>query len=162
MNNLNELKHFLTAAQAGSFTKAAAQLGVSTSALSHSIRKLEEELKIKLFNRTTRSLATTEAGEQLFQQLLPLFAQIDDHLDALSSFRDSLSGKLRINGADYSFMLLWEKFDSFMQRYPEVELELTSDMKLTDIVAGRFDAGIRLGESLEQDMIAVKVSDFTQ
>ncbi|MFZ7109157.1 LysR family transcriptional regulator, partial [Avibacterium avium] len=155
MNNLNELKHFLTAAQAGSFTKAAAQLGVSTSALSHSIRKLEEELKIKLFNRTTRSLATTEAGEQLFQQLLPLFAQIDDHLDALSSFRDSLSGKLRINGADYSFMLLWEKFDSFMQRYPEVELELTSDMKLTDIVAGRFDAGIRLGESLEQDMIAV-------
>lgn len=162
MNNMNELKHFLTAAQAGSFTKAAAQLGVSTSALSHSIRKLEEELKIKLFNRTTRSLATTEAGEQLFQQLLPLFAQIDDHLDALSSFRDSLSGKLRINGADYSFMLLWEKFDSFMQRYPEVELELTSDMKLTDIVAGRFDAGIRLGESLEQDMIAVKVSDFTQ
>ncbi|BFQ93107.1 hypothetical protein SMUG_08890 [Gallibacterium anatis] len=162
MNNLNELKYFLIAAQAGSFTKAAAQLGVSTSALSHSIRKLEEELKIKLFNRTTRSLATTEAGEQLFQQLLPLFAQIDDHLDALSSFRDSLSGKLRINGADYSFMLLWEKFDSFMQRYPEVELELTSDMKLTDIVAGRFDAGIRLGESLEQDMIAVKVSDFTQ
>lgn len=162
MNNMNELKHFLTAAQAGSFTKAAAQLGVSTSALSHSIGKLEEELKIKLFNRTTRSLATTEAGEQLFQQLLPLFAQIDDHLDALSSFRDSLSGKLRINGADYSFMLLWEKFDSFMQRYPEVELELTSDMKLTDIVAGRFDAGIRLGESLEQDMIAVKVSDFTQ
>ena len=162
MNNMNELKHFLTAAQAGSFTKAAAQLGVSTSALSHSIRKLEEELKIKLFNRTTRSIATTEAGEQLFQQLLPLFAQIDDHLDALSSFRDSLSGKLRINGADYSFMLLWEKFDRFMQRYPEVELELTSDMKLTDIVAGRFDAGIRLGESLEQDMIAVKVSDFTQ
>lgn len=107
MNNLNELKYFLIAAQAGSFTKAAAQLGVSTSALSHSIRKLEEELKIKLFNRTTRSLATTEAGEQLFQQLLPLFAQIDDHLDALSSFRDSLSGKLRINGADYSFMLLW-------------------------------------------------------
>lgn len=162
MNNLNELKYFLIAAQAGSFTKAAAQLGVSTSALSHSIRKLEEELKIKLFNRTTRSLATTEAGEQLFQQLLPLFAQIDDHLDALSSFRDSLSGKLRINGADYSFMLLWEKFDRFMQRYPEVELELTSDMKFTDIVAGRFDAGIRLGESLEQDMIAVKVSDFTQ
>ncbi len=162
MNNMNELKHFLTAAQAGSFTKAAAQLGVSTSALSHSIGKLEEELKIKLFNRTTRSLATTEAGEQLFQQLLPLFAQIDDHLDALSSFRDSLSGKLRINGADYSFMLLWEKFDRFMQRYPEVELELTSDMKFTDIVAGRFDAGIRLGESLEQDMIAVKVSDFTQ
>lgn len=162
MNNMNELKHFLTAAQAGSFTKAAAQLGVSTSALSHSIRKLEEELKIKLFNRTTRSIATTEAGEQLFQQLLPLFAQIDDHLDALSSFRDSLSGKLRINGADYSFMLLWEKFDRFMQRYPEVELELTSDMKFTDIVAGRFDAGIRLGESLEQDMIAVKVSDFTQ
>lgn len=162
MNNLNELKYFLIAAQAGSFTKAAAQLGVSTSALSHSIRKLEEELKIKLFNRTTRSLATTEAGEQLFRQLLPLFAQIDDHLDALSSFRDSLSGKLRINGADYAFMVLWEKFDRFMQRHPEVELELTSDMKFTDIVAGRFDAGIRLGESLEQDMIAVKVSDFTQ
>ncbi|MFZ7223909.1 LysR family transcriptional regulator, partial [Avibacterium avium] len=155
MNNLNELKYFLIAAQAGSFTKAAAQLGVSTSALSHSIRKLEEELKIKLFNRTTRSIATTEAGEQLFQQLLPLFAQIDDHINALSRFRNSLNGKLRINGADYAFMVLWEKFDSFMQRHPEVELELTSDMKFTDIVAGRFDAGLRLGESLEQDMIAV-------
>ncbi|MFZ7129654.1 LysR family transcriptional regulator [Avibacterium avium] len=163
MNNLNELKYFLIAAQAGSFTKAAAQLGVSTSALSHSIRKLEEQFKLKLFNRTTRSLATTEAGEQLFQQLLPLFAQIDDHINALSQFRHSLSGKLRINGSDHAFTyVLWDKLVHFIQSYPEVELELVSDMKFIDIIAGRFDADIRLGESLEQDMITVRISDDMQ
>lgn len=145
IDNINELRTFIVAAQQGSFTKAAAKLGVSTSALSHSIRKLEEQLNIKLFNRTTRSIATTEAGEQLFQNLLPLFEGIEDNLNALSTFRDTISGKLRINGNDHAFLcVIWDKLMAFMARYPEVELELTSDLKFVDIVAGRFDAAFAL------------------
>ena len=163
IDNMNELRSFIIVAQTGSFTKAAARLGVSTSALSHSMRKLEEQLKIKLFNRTTRSVATTEAGEQLFKQLYPLFESIEDNVNALSTFRDTLNGTLRINGADHSFMYgIWDKLLVFMEKYPEVKLELTSDMKFTDIVAGRFDAGIRLGREVDQDMIAVRISDDMQ
>ncbi len=163
IDNMNELRSFIIVAQTGSFTKAAARLNVSTSALSHSMRKLEEQLKIKLFNRTTRSVATTEAGEQLFRQLLPLFESIEDNINALSTFRDTLNGTLRINGADHVFMYaIWDKLLVFMEKYPEVKLELTSDMKFTDIVAGRFDAGIRLGREVDQDMIAVRISDDMQ
>ena len=163
IDNMNELRSFIIVAQTGSFTKAAARLNVSTSALSHSMRKLEEQLKIKLFNRTTRSVATTEAGEQLFRQLLPLFESIEDNINALSTFRDTLNGTLRINGADHVFMYaIWDKLLVFMEKYPEVKLELTSDMKFTDIVAGRFDAGIRLGKEVDQDMIAVRISDDMQ
>ncbi|MDD7544939.1 LysR family transcriptional regulator [Actinobacillus porcinus] len=163
IDNMNELRSFIIVAQTGSFTKAAARLNVSTSALSHSMRKLEEQLKIKLFNRTTRSVATTEAGEQLFRQLLPLFESIEDNINALSTFRDTLNGTLRINGADHVFIYaIWDKLLNFMEKYPEVKLELTSDMKFTDIVAGRFDAGIRLGREVDQDMIAVRISDDMQ
>lgn len=163
IDNMNELRSFIIVAQTGSFTKAAARLNVSTSALSHSMRKLEEQLKIKLFNRTTRSVATTEAGEQLFRQLLPLFESIEDNINALSTFRDTLNGTLRINGADHVFMYaIWDKLLVFMEKYPEVKLELTSDMKFTDIVAGRFDAGIRLGKEVDQDMITVRISDDMQ
>ncbi|AFI86791.1 LysR family transcriptional regulator [Aggregatibacter actinomycetemcomitans] len=163
IDNINELRTFITAAQEGSFTKAAAKLDVSTSALSHSIRKLEEQLNIKLFNRTTRSIATTEAGEQLFQNLLPLFESIEDNLNALSTFRNTLKGKLRINGNDHVFLfILWDKLMAFAEQYPEMELELTSDTKFVDIVAGRFDAGIRLGSDVAQDMIAVRLSDKMQ
>ncbi|MBN6070025.1 LysR family transcriptional regulator [Aggregatibacter actinomycetemcomitans] len=163
IDNINELRTFITAAQEGSFTKAAAKLGVSTSALSHSIRKLEEQLNIKLFNRTTRSIATTEAGEQLFQNLLPLFESIEDNLNALSTFRNTLKGKLRINGSDHVFLfVLWDKLMAFAEQYPEMELELTSDTKFVDIVAGRYDAGIRLGSDVAQDMIAVRLSDKMQ
>ncbi|KYK77937.1 LysR family transcriptional regulator [Aggregatibacter actinomycetemcomitans serotype e str. SC936] len=163
IDNINELRTFITAAQEGSFTKAAAKLNVSTSALSHSIRKLEEQLNIKLFNRTTRSIATTEAGEQLFQNLLPLFESIEDNLNALSTFRDTLKGKLRINGNDHVFLfVLWDKLMAFSAQYPEMELELTSDTKFVDIVAGRYDAEIRLGSDVAQDMIAVRLSDKMQ
>lgn len=163
IENMNELRSFIVVAQTGSFTKAAAHLGVSTSALSHSMRKLEAQLKIKLFNRTTRSVATTEAGEQLFTQLFPLFERIEDNVNALSTFRDTLNGTLRINGADHAFLyVIWDKLLAFMHKYPEVKLELTSDMKLADIVAGRFDAGIRLGNAVDQDMIAVRISEDMQ
>ncbi|OOF52187.1 LysR family transcriptional regulator [Rodentibacter trehalosifermentans] len=163
IENMNELRSFIVVAQTNSFTKAAARLSVSTSALSHSMRKLEEQLKIKLFNRTTRSVSTTEAGEQLFKKLFPLFESIEDNINALSTFRDTLNGTLRINGADHSFLYaIWDKLLAFMQKYPEVNLELTSDMKFADIVAGRFDAGIRLGKEVDQDMIAIRISEDMQ
>lgn len=163
LDNLYELRAFLTVAQAGSFTKAAAQLGVSASALSHSIRKLEEQLDIKLFNRTTRSIATTDAGEQLFHHLQPLFESIEHNVNTLSEFRNTLKGRLRINGNDHAFaFVLWDKLMAFSRQYPEVELELVSETKFVDIVAGRFDAGIRLGADVAQDMIAVRLSDKMQ
>lgn len=163
IDNINELRTFIIAAQQGSFTKAAAILGVSTSALSHTIKKLESQLNIKLFNRTTRSIATTQAGEQLFQNLLPLFESIEDNINALSSFRNTIKGKLRINGNDHAFIcVLWDKLMQFMTQYPEIELELVSDLKFVDIITGRFDAGIRLGGDVNQDMIAVKLSDKMQ
>ncbi|MCU9998565.1 LysR family transcriptional regulator [[Pasteurella] aerogenes] len=161
--NLNDLRAFVIVAQSGSFTKAGASLGVSTSALSHTIKSLEERLKIKLFHRTTRSISTTEAGEQLFEQLAPLLADIELKINELSLFRDTLKGKLHLNGSDHAFIFaLWDKLQAFMEQYPEVELELTSEQKFSDIVAERFDAGIRLGADVEKDMIAVKIADDMQ
>lgn len=158
--NLNDLRAFLLVAQTGSFTKAGAMLGVSQSAVSHAMRGLEERLKIKLFHRTTRSISTTEAGERLFQRISPLFDDIDREINELGEFRNAVKGSLRINGMELAFgYVLWEKFERFMQDYPEVNLELISDVRFTDIVAERFDAGIRLGDDIAKDMIAVRVSD---
>lgn len=159
MESLNDLRAFVLVAQHKSFTKAAALLGVSASALSHTIKNLEVRLKTTLFNRTTRSTATTEAGEQLYRQLLPLLADIDQCVNDLSQFRDTLQGRLRINANDHAFIfVLWQKFQRFMAQYPEVELELIGDHKFVDIVAEGFDAGIRLGMSVAKDMIAVRIS----
>lgn len=161
--NLNDLRAFVCVAQTGSFTKAGALLGVSNSALSHAIKGLEQRLKIKLFHRTTRSISTTEAGEQLFGQLAPLLAGIDQSVNELSQFRNTLRGRLRINGNEHAFVYpLWHKFQVFMRQYPEVELELFSEPKFSDIVAGRFDAGIRLGDDVEKDMIAVQIAPDMQ
>ena len=163
MENLNDLRAFVLVAQHKSFTKAGALLGVSASALSHTIKNLEVRLKTTLLNRTTRSISTTEAGEQLYQQLLPLLGDIDQCISDLSHFRDTLQGRLRINANDHAFIfVLWEKFQRFMETYPEVELELISDHKFVDIVAEGFDAGIRLGSDVAKDMIAVKISDEMQ
>lgn len=158
--NLNDLRAFLLVAQTGSFTKAAAQIGVSQSALSHTIRGLEERLKIKLFHRTTRSISTTEAGEQLYQRLSPLFDDIDKEINELSAFQNTIKGNLRINATEFVFSyLVWDKLQQFMHQYPEVNLELVAETRFTNIVAERFDAGIRLGGDVEKDMIAVKVAD---
>lgn len=163
MENLNDLRAFVLVAQYKSFTKAGALLGVSASALSHTIKNLEVRLKTTLLNRTTRSTSTTEAGEQLYRQLLPLLGDIDQCVSDLSHFRDTLQGRLRINANDHAFIFaLWEKFQRFMETYPEVELELISDNKFTDIVAEGFDAGIRLGDDVSKDMIAVRISDDMQ
>ncbi|WP_165008503.1 LysR family transcriptional regulator [Neisseria yangbaofengii] len=158
--NLNDLRTFLLVAETGSFTKAAAQLGVSQSALSHAVRGLETRLGVKLLNRTTRNVSTTAAGEQLQQRLRPLFDDIDEQLNALGTFRNSLSGTLRINSTEHALStVLWQKFQQFMHRYPDIQLELTCETRFTNIVAERFDAGIRLGDDVEKDMIAVRVSD---
>lgn len=157
--NLNDLRAFLMVAQTGSFTKAGAQMGVSPSALSHAIRAIEERLSVKLFHRTTRSISLTDAGTQLFAQLEPLFASIDASIDGLGSFRDTLRGSLRINGNQHAFRyVLWHKLERFIRDYPEVELELGNDTRFVDIVAERFDAGIRLGHHVAQDMVAVRIS----
>ncbi|MFB6349832.1 LysR family transcriptional regulator [Moraxella sp. ZJ142] len=158
--NLNDLRTFLLVAETGSFTKAAAQLGVSQSALSHAVRGLETRLGVKLLNRTTRNVSTTAAGEQLQQRLRPLFDDIDEQINALGTFRNSLSGTLRINSTEHALStVLWQKFQQFMQRYPDIQLELTCETRFSNIVAERFDAGIRLGDDVEKDMIAVRVSD---
>ena len=157
--NLNDLRAFLVVAQQGSFTKAARQMGVSPSALSHSIRGVEERLQVKLFNRTTRSVSTTDAGERLYQRLLPLFDGIDREVDALSEVRDAVRGKVRINGTRHVFdHVLRERIGRFVQTHPEIEVELVGDSRFVDIVADRFDFGIRLGDDVEKDMIAVRVS----
>lgn len=161
--NLNDLRAFLKVAQTGSFTKAAAQMGVSQSALSHSIKGIEARLGIKLFYRTTRSISTTEAGERLYQRLVPLFAEIDQEIDELSAFRNTVKGSLRINGNEHVFRyVLADKFAEFAKRYPEVELELVAEDRFVDIVAERFDAGIRLGEDVAKDMIALRISPDLQ
>ena len=135
--NLNDLRAFLVVAQQGSFTKAARQMGVSPSALSHSIR----------------------GGERLYQRLLPLFDGIDREVDALSEVRDAVRGKVRINGTRHVFdHVLRERMGRFVQTHPEIEVELVGDSRFVDIVADRFDFGIRLGDDVEKDMIAVRVS----
>ncbi len=161
--NLNDLRAFLVVAQAGSFTKAAQQIGVSQSALSHSIRAMEKRLKVKLLLRTTRSVSTTEAGERLFQKLSPLFDDIDHAVDALGEASGEVRGRLRINGTEHAFnVVLRDKIARFLNEYPAVELELIGEARFADIVAERFDAGVRLGDDVQKDMIAVRVSPDVQ
>lgn len=161
--NLNDLKAFIIVAQTGSFTKAAGQLGVSQSALSYTIKMLEQRMNIKLFHRTTRSVATTQAGEQLLQDIQPLMTAIEQKISKLNTFRDTPQGKLRINGTELAInFLLWDKLVKFAQDYPEIQLELTTDYAFTDIVKDRYDVGIRLGHHIDKDMIAVQVSDHLE
>ena len=161
--NLDDLRVFLRIADTGSFTAAAAQLGVSQSALSYTVRQLEERLKIKLLERTTRSVSTTAAGEALRQQIAPLLAELDAKIENLNQFRDTLGGSLKVTGNEHALAVaLWDKFAEFMRRYPDIALELDSSNRFADIVAERFDAGIRLGQFVEKDMIALRVSPDMQ
>lgn len=161
--NLDDLRVFLRIADTGSFTAAAAQLGVSQSALSYTVRQLEKRLKIKLLERTTRSVSTTAAGEALRQQIAPLLAELDAKIENLNQFRDTLGGNLKITGNEHALAVaLWDKFAEFMRRYPDITLELDSSNRFADIVAERFDAGVRLGQFVEKDMIALRVSPDMQ
>ncbi|MEA5098041.1 MAG: LysR family transcriptional regulator [Burkholderiaceae bacterium] len=156
--NLNDLLAFLAVARERSFTKAAAQLGVSQSALSHTIRGLEARLGLRLLTRTTRSVAPTEAGERLFQTIAPRIEDIETELAALSTLRDKPAGTIRISTAEHAAdTVLWPKLEIFLPEYPDIKVELNIDYAFTDIVAQRFDMGVRLGESVAKDMIAVRI-----
>lgn len=161
--NYNDLQAFLTVARAGSFTRAAAQLGLSQSALSHKIQGLEARLGLRLLTRTTRSVSPTEAGERLQQALAPNFGNIDAALAGLNELRDKPSGTIRITSSEHAAAtILWPVLETFLPRYPDIRVEVVSDSTLTDIAAERFDAGIRLGEQVAQDMIAVPIGPPTR
>jgi len=157
-HNLKGLTAFLAVADERSFTKAAARLGVSQSALSHTIRDLEQKLGIRLLSRTTRSVAPTEAGERLLRTLGPAFDGIGEELAALTQMRDKPAGTVRITTSEHAAVtLVWPKLRKVLPAYPDINLELDLDSGLADIVTGRFDAGIRLRERIEKDMIAIPI-----
>lgn len=161
---LNDLTAFLVVAREQSFTRAAAQLGVSQPALSHTIRSLEARLGLRLLTRTTRSVAPTEAGERLIQTLGPHFAAIEAGLAALTALRDKPAGSLRITSVEHATdTILSPALARLLPDYPDINVEITNDYGLTDIVAERYDAGVRLGEQVARGMIAVRIGpDFRQ
>ena len=156
--NLNDLVAFLAVGRERSFTKAAAKLGVSQSALSHTIRGLEARLGLRLLTRTTRSVSPTEAGERLLHIVGPRFEEIEAELEALSELREKPAGTVRITATDYAAdTVLWPRLAKLLREYPDIKVEITIDYGMTDIVAQRFDAGVRLGEQVAKDMIAVRI-----
>lgn len=157
--NLNDLLAFVTVAREGSFTRAGAVLGVSQSALSQAIKALEERLEIRLLTRTTRSVSPTPAGERLLQAIGNRFDEIEAELDALTELRDKPAGSVRITCGDWVLRtILLPKLAPLMQRYPDIRIEFDVSYGFRDIVADRFDAGVRLGESVDKDMIAMPIS----
>ncbi len=156
--NANDLIAFVTVARDRSFTRAAAKLGVSPSALSHTMRGLEERLGLRLLTRTTRSVAPTEAGERLLNTIGPRFDEIDAELEALSELRQKPAGNIRITTGDHAAeLLLWPVLAELLRRYPDIKVEISVDIGLRNIVEERFDAGIRMGEQVARDMIAVRI-----
>lgn len=157
-SEIKDLQAFLAVARERSFTRAAAQLGVSQSALSHTIRALETRLGLRLLTRTTRSVAPTQAGERLLRTVGPRFDEIDAELSALSELRDEPAGTIRITTGEHSAdTILWPALAELLPNYPDINVEVVIDYGLTDIVAERYDAGIRLGEQVAKDMIAVRI-----
>jgi DNA-binding transcriptional LysR family regulator len=158
--SIAEMSAFVAIAERGSFAKAAAHLGVSRSSLSESLRAMEERLGVRLINRTTRSVALTEAGERLLAQLRPLLDNFDAALESVNAYRDSPAGHVRITVPRPAARTIIEPILSrFLLAYPAVTLEVSIDSALTDIVRDRFDAGIRPGHRVEQDMIALRVGE---
>jgi len=154
----NDLVAFLAVARERSFTKAAGKLGVSTSALSHTVRGLEERLGLRLLTRTTRSVAPTLAGERLLQTVGHRFDEIETEIEALSELRDKPAGTIRITTAEHAAnTVLAPALVKFLPKYPDVNVEITIDYGLIDIVAQRYDAGVRGGEQVAKDMIAVRI-----
>ena len=152
--DFNDLLWFLVVANERSFTKAAAKLGIAQSTLSHTIKRLEERMGLRLLTRTTRNVAPTEAGERLRQSLAPRIAEIEADIAALMTFRDKPSGTLRITLSDHALEgVVWPKLRPVLADYPDIKMELSRDNGLRNIV----DAGVRLGESVEKDMVAVRI-----
>ncbi|KMW44565.1 LysR family transcriptional regulator [Ralstonia insidiosa] len=156
--NLNDLLGFVTVAREGSFTRAAASLGVTQSALSQSIRGLEERLQIRLLTRTTRSVSTTAAGERLMQAIGQRFDEIESELDALTALRDKPAGTVRITCGDHVLQsILLPRLTPLLQDYPDIKVEFDVNYGFRDIVADRFDAGVRMGNTIDKDMIAIPI-----
>lgn len=156
--DFNDLLAFVLVARQGSFTRAAAQLGVSQSALSHTIRGLESRLGLRLLTRTTRSVSPTEAGERLLQTVGPRLDEIEAEMSALSELRDKPAGTIRITAAEHAAnSVLWPKLAKLLLDYPDIKIEINVDYTMTDIVVQRFDAGVRLGNQVSKDMIAVRI-----
>src|SRR3954447_8311182 len=155
---LADLGAFIAVARERSFTRAAAQLGVSPSALSQTMRALEERLGVRLLTRTTRSVAPTEAGEKLVATIGPHMEEIEAGLAALSEHRDKPAGTIRLTAVDHAAeTVLWPALANFLAEYPDIHIDLVVDNTLRDIVSERFDAGIRMGERVARDMIAVRI-----
>jgi len=156
--NVNDLLAFLAVARERSFTRAAAKLGVSQSALSHTIRTVEERLGVRLLTRTTRSVVPTAAGERLVRTVGPRFDEIDAEIAALSELRGKPAGTVRITSGEHAAeAILWPALVKLLPRYPDIKVELIIEQGLTDIVSERYDAGVRFGEQVAKDMIAVRV-----
>lgn len=159
LDNLNDIKAFILVARTGSFTKAAAQLGVSQSALSYTIKSIETQLNLRLLHRTTRSVSTTEAGEQFLNKVEPLLNQINFEINQLTEFRNTLAGNIRIHATDHAINhFVWEKILPILKQHPEIKIEITTDYQFTDIVAARYDMGIRIGMHIDKDMISQQIS----
>ena len=155
---VSDLSAFVAVATHRSFSRAAAELGLSPSALSHTVRSLEERLDLRLLNRTTRSVAPTEAGERLLERLRPALRDIHDALEDANAFRAKPAGRLRLNVPRSAALLLLAPVTTrFIKAYPQMRLEITTEDRLVDIVASGYDAGVRFGESIERDMVAVRI-----
>jgi DNA-binding transcriptional LysR family regulator len=161
-DNINDLLAFIAVAREQSFTRAAARMGVSQSALSHTVSSLEKKLGVRLLTRTTRAVSLTEAGERLLKGIGPQFDEIEAQVDALNELRDRPAGTIKITAGDYAIKhVLWPKLKDFLPRYPDIKVEVVLDNGLTDIVSERFDAGVRMGEQLAKDMISARIGpDF--
>ncbi|MGJ8526815.1 HTH-type transcriptional regulator PgrR [Halomonadaceae bacterium LMG 33818] len=158
-HTIADLQAFMAISEAGSFTRAAAQLGTSQSALSHTLRRLEEELDVRLMTRTTRNISLTQAGQRLLNEIKPAFQNISHSLKRLDEFTQQPSGHLRITSSfSAARQYLLPVADQLMQQYPDLNIELSVENRLVNIVEERFDAGVRLGEQIEKDMIAVPIS----
>jgi DNA-binding transcriptional LysR family regulator len=161
-DSLDDFLTFIAVAREQSFTKAAAKLGVSQSALSYSIRTLEARLGVRLLTRTTRSVSLTEAGDRLFGSIAPRFDEIASEISALSALRDKPAGTIRITTVEHAGeTIIWPALAGLMREYPDINVEIINDYGLVDIVADRFDAGVRLGEQVDKDMISGRIGpDF--
>jgi DNA-binding transcriptional LysR family regulator len=156
--DISDLLAFLAVARERSFTRAAAKLGVSQSALSHTIRRLEARMGLRLLTRSTRSVSPTQAGERLLVSVGPRFEEIESELEALTALRDKPAGMIRITAGEHAAKtVLWPRLETFLPKFPDIKVEVYVENRLADIVAERYDAGVRLGEQLAKDMIAVRI-----
>lgn len=158
-DSISDLLAFLAVAQERSFTRAAAKLGVSQSALSHTVKALESRLGVRLLTRTTRSVAPTEAGERLMATVAPRLQEIEDEVQAVSDLGDKVGGTVRITAIDHAVdSVIWPRLAPLLKAYPDLKVEVSADYRMVDIVADRFDIGVRWGDQVARDMIAVRLA----